>query len=390
MRPYRQAPAALSSMTPLPSSSWTPSGPLPGATPCSRLITRRLIERFLRQLVLASPGSKPLHQALSASRRCWNSSPTAFPTRDRGAAIPDRGHRQDPRGAHLPQARPPRPCPSRRLRPRSWPAGNTSRQQLAGCHLRASSRTDTQSTGMRSDTAVQPTISGMPTTVGPQIGCSDVLFRFRTGSALKASFLTGMRPHASKRDLGPHPYQLNAGNRCAERRFCRSRPTVGGEVTGSIGRQLRVLLQTAASPAGLSRCSGASWRSAGSRRSRYLIPKQTGLRLDPERYLRYYNTERAHTGRWTKGRTQQRSSGRPSCGTSNADASRHNLGIGHSGSSSGSTGDDREAGRCAAAWPRDGDRRVVDARGGVGVAAARGVEAVDGRARGLRAGQRAR
>jgi transposase InsO family protein len=35
----------------------------------------------------------------------------------------------------------------------------------------------------------------------------------------------------------------------------------------------------------------------------YLIPKQTGLKLDLERYLRYYNTERAHTGRWTKGRT---------------------------------------------------------------------------------------
>ena len=35
----------------------------------------------------------------------------------------------------------------------------------------------------------------------------------------------------------------------------------------------------------------------------YLIPKQTGLRLDLERYLRYYNTERAHTGRWTNGRT---------------------------------------------------------------------------------------
>jgi hypothetical protein len=32
-------------------------------------------------------------------------------------------------------------------------------------------------------------------------------------------------------------------------------------------------------------------------------PKQTGLRLDLERYLRSYNTERAHTGRWTKGRT---------------------------------------------------------------------------------------
>jgi transposase InsO family protein len=37
--------------------------------------------------------------------------------------------------------------------------------------------------------------------------------------------------------------------------------------------------------------------------ARYLIPNQTGLRLDLERYLRYYNTERAHTGRWTRGRT---------------------------------------------------------------------------------------
>jgi transposase InsO family protein len=45
--------------------------------------------------------------------------------------------------------------------------------------------------------------------------------------------------------------------------------------------------------------------------ARYLIPKQTGLRLDLERYLRYYDTQRAHTGRWTSGRTQRRSSGRP-------------------------------------------------------------------------------
>jgi transposase InsO family protein len=32
-------------------------------------------------------------------------------------------------------------------------------------------------------------------------------------------------------------------------------------------------------------------------------PKQTGLRLDLERYLRDYNTERAHIGRWIRGRT---------------------------------------------------------------------------------------
>ena len=33
--------------------------------------------------------------------------------------------------------------------------------------------------------------------------------------------------------------------------------------------------------------------------ARYLIPKQTGLRPDLERYLRHDNPERAHTGRWT-------------------------------------------------------------------------------------------
>jgi transposase InsO family protein len=39
--------------------------------------------------------------------------------------------------------------------------------------------------------------------------------------------------------------------------------------------------------------------------ARYLIPKYTGLRLDLDRYLDYYNTDRAHTGRWTKGRTRE-------------------------------------------------------------------------------------
>jgi hypothetical protein len=55
--------------------------------------------------------------------------------------------------------------------------------------------------------------------------------------------------------------------------------------------------------------------------ARYLIPKQTGLRLDLERYLRHDNPERAHTGRWTRGRTLMRSSGRPNCGRRHADAS---------------------------------------------------------------------
>ena len=39
--------------------------------------------------------------------------------------------------------------------------------------------------------------------------------------------------------------------------------------------------------------------------ARHLIPKQTGLRRDLERYLRYYNTDRAHTGRWTRSRTPE-------------------------------------------------------------------------------------
>ncbi len=35
------------------------------------------------------------------------------------------------------------------------------------------------------------------------------------------------------------------------------------------------------------------------------IPKYTGLRLDLDRYLRYSNTDRAHTGRYTCGRTPE-------------------------------------------------------------------------------------
>jgi transposase InsO family protein len=55
--------------------------------------------------------------------------------------------------------------------------------------------------------------------------------------------------------------------------------------------------------------------------ARYLIPKQTGLRLDLERYPRYYNTERAHTGRWTRARTPDEVLGKASYGSATADAS---------------------------------------------------------------------
>ena len=39
--------------------------------------------------------------------------------------------------------------------------------------------------------------------------------------------------------------------------------------------------------------------------ARHLIPKQTGLRRDLKRYLRYYNSDRARTGRRTSGRTPE-------------------------------------------------------------------------------------
>lgn len=37
--------------------------------------------------------------------------------------------------------------------------------------------------------------------------------------------------------------------------------------------------------------------------ARHLIPKYTGLQRDLVQYLGYYNADRAHTGRWTQGRT---------------------------------------------------------------------------------------
>jgi hypothetical protein len=43
-------------------------------------------------------------------------------------------------------------------------------------------------------------------------------------------------------NLGPHPYQLNAGNRCANRPFPRSRPTVGAKGLRSISTMVCVLL----------------------------------------------------------------------------------------------------------------------------------------------------
>lgn len=37
--------------------------------------------------------------------------------------------------------------------------------------------------------------------------------------------------------------------------------------------------------------------------ARYLTPRITGLQRELKEYLRYYNYDRTHNGRWTKGRT---------------------------------------------------------------------------------------
>ncbi|MBV9424371.1 MAG: hypothetical protein JOZ98_15775, partial [Solirubrobacterales bacterium] len=42
------------------------------------------------------------------------------------------------------------------------------------------------------------------------------------------------------------------------------------------------------------------WRASF---ARSLVPKLTALRRDLDEYLTYYNTDRAHTGRHTQGRT---------------------------------------------------------------------------------------
>jgi hypothetical protein len=39
--------------------------------------------------------------------------------------------------------------------------------------------------------------------------------------------------------------------------------------------------------------------------ARHVLRNITALRQELRRYLRYYNTDRAHTGRWTRGRTPE-------------------------------------------------------------------------------------
>ncbi len=92
----------------------------------------------------------------------------------------------------------------------------------------------------------------------------------------------------------------------------RSRPTTAlrfrarefGEAVGEAGRATRFIKAGTPNSNGcverlqltiLKEC----WRPEV---ARSLVPKITGLRRDLDEYLRYFNTDRAHTGRRTKGR----------------------------------------------------------------------------------------
>jgi hypothetical protein len=65
--------------------------------------------------------------------------------------------------------------------------------QQAG-HLPPWRRPDGSNRGMGSDTAVQPTIQGTPTTLGTVMGLLKALFRRRSGSARKTSSQHGIGP----------------------------------------------------------------------------------------------------------------------------------------------------------------------------------------------------
>jgi hypothetical protein len=59
------------------------------------------------------------------------------------------------------------------------------------------------------------------------------------GPGLTCGFVWSPPPESNRR---PHPYHGTTGNRCADRRLRRSRPTVGAEVKRSLNAQLCVLL----------------------------------------------------------------------------------------------------------------------------------------------------
>jgi len=119
-----------------------------------------------------------------------------------------------------------------------------------------------QRSGMGSDTAVQPTIQTTAATLGTQdaaqMRCSvsgqeappDLSPKrdASDGSPSQHSAISVSAGHGpvlwacQDLNLGPHPYQQNAGNRCANHRSRRSRSTADGKVMWSHGVQLCALI----------------------------------------------------------------------------------------------------------------------------------------------------
>ncbi len=98
----------------------------------------------------------------------------------------------------------------------------------------------------------------------------------------------GWRFQAATTDNGgefrAHAFRRTLDNLGVEHRFIRSgRP----QTNGCVERLHGTILEEC-------------WKPAF---ARYLVPGYLGLREDLGRYLAYYNTDRAHTGRWTRGRT---------------------------------------------------------------------------------------
>lgn len=81
-----------------------------------------------------------------------------------------------------------------------------------------------------------------------------------------------------------HAFRRTLAELGVEHRFIRSgRP----QTNGCVERLQGTILQECYKPAF----------------AQYLVPGYQGLQRDLERYLVHYNTDRAHTGRWTRGRT---------------------------------------------------------------------------------------
>jgi hypothetical protein len=65
---------------------------------------------------------------------------------------------------------------------------------------------------------------------------------FETEAEQRLRWSSGWWSPPAESNRRPHPYHGTTGNRCAEPRFPRSRPTVEAEVIGSIDVQVCVLL----------------------------------------------------------------------------------------------------------------------------------------------------